>query len=164
MCEQLTNSTPMTPAPIRINFSGTLLSERAPVEDMTTCSSNCEKIITTSWCQDHFVSATGTKHALYNELNINTHNEWCYLMICWRTDVSWHHHEQMFISHKYITRCSAPLNISKVTSKCGKKISSILCYTFCATFSFSPHFDIICDLSLNRGTATWDLLVNLTKD
>lgn len=82
MCEQLTNSTPMTPAPIRINFSGTLLSERAPVEDMTTCSSNCEKIITTSQYQDHFVSATGTKHALCNELNINTHNEWCYLMIC----------------------------------------------------------------------------------
>ena len=30
----------------------------------------------------------------------------------------------------------------------------------CATFLFSPHFDVICDLLLNRRTATW----NLVKD
>ena len=32
----------------------------------------------------------------------------------------------------------------------------------CATFLFLPHFDVICDLLLNRRTATWNLLVNLT--
>ena len=31
----------------------------------------------------------------------------------------------------------------------------------CATFLFLPHFDIICDLLLNRRTATWNLFVNL---
>ena len=31
----------------------------------------------------------------------------------------------------------------------------------CATFLFLPHFDVICDLLLNRRTATWDLVVNL---
>ena len=32
----------------------------------------------------------------------------------------------------------------------------------CATFLFLPHFDVICDLLLNRRTATWNLFVNLS--
>ena len=31
----------------------------------------------------------------------------------------------------------------------------------CVTFLFLPHFDVICDLLLNRRTATWNLFVNL---
>ena len=31
----------------------------------------------------------------------------------------------------------------------------------CATFLFLPHFDVICDLLLNRRTATWNLFVNV---
>ena len=31
----------------------------------------------------------------------------------------------------------------------------------CATFLSLPHFDVICDLLLNRRTATWNLFVNL---
>ena len=31
----------------------------------------------------------------------------------------------------------------------------------CATFLFLPHVDAICDLLLNRRTATWNLFVNL---
>ena len=34
----------------------------------------------------------------------------------------------------------------------------------CATFLFLPHFDVICDLLLNRRTATWNLFVNLNCD
>ena len=30
----------------------------------------------------------------------------------------------------------------------------------CATFLFLPHFDVICDLLLDRCTATWNLFVN----
>ena len=30
-----------------------------------------------------------------------------------------------------------------------------------ATFLFLPHFDVICDLLLNRRTATWNLFVNV---
>ena len=33
----------------------------------------------------------------------------------------------------------------------------------CATFLFLPHFDVSCDLSLNRRTATWNLFVKQTK-
>ena len=29
----------------------------------------------------------------------------------------------------------------------------------CATFLFLPHFDVICDLLLNRRTATWNQFV-----
>ena len=31
--------------------------------------------------------------------------------------------------------------------------------TSCATFLFLPHFDVICDLLLDRCTATWNLFV-----
>ena len=33
----------------------------------------------------------------------------------------------------------------------------------CATFLFLPHFDVICDLLLNRRTATWNLFVKWTS-
>ena len=50
-------------------------------------------------------------------------------------------------------------NRSQETSKCGKNISDTLGYASCATFLFLPHFDVICDLLLNRRTATWNLFV-----
>ena len=31
----------------------------------------------------------------------------------------------------------------------------------CATFLFLPRFDVICDLLLNRRTATWNLFVKV---
>ena len=49
---------------------------------------------------------------------------------------------------------------SQRTSKCGKNISDTLGCASCATFLFLPHFDVICDLLLNRRTATWNLFVN----
>ena len=51
-------------------------------------------------------------------------------------------------------------NRSQMTSKCGKNISNTLGCASCATFLFLPHFDIICDLLLNKCTATWNLFVN----
>ena len=53
-------------------------------------------------------------------------------------------------------------NRSQMTSKCAKNISNTLGCTSCATFLFLPHFDVICDLLLNRRTATWNLFVNQT--
>ena len=51
-------------------------------------------------------------------------------------------------------------NRSQRTSKCGKNISDTLGCASCATSLFLPHFDVICDLLLNRRTATWNLFVN----
>ena len=50
-------------------------------------------------------------------------------------------------------------NRSQKTSKCGKNNSDTLGYASCATFLYLPHFDVICDLLLNRRTATWNLFV-----
>ena len=50
-------------------------------------------------------------------------------------------------------------NTSQRTSKCGKNISGTLSCASCATFLFLPYFDVICDLLLNRRTATWNLFV-----
>ena len=44
-------------------------------------------------------------------------------------------------------------NTSQMMSKCGKNISDTLGCAVSATFLFSPHFDIICDLLLNKHTA-----------
>ena len=52
-------------------------------------------------------------------------------------------------------------NRSQRMSKCGKKISDTLGCASCATFLILPHFDIICDLLLNRHRATWNLFVKL---
>ena len=54
-------------------------------------------------------------------------------------------------------------NRSQRTSKCGKNISDTLGCASCATFLFLPHFDVICDLLLNRRTATWNLFVKLSS-
>ena len=53
-------------------------------------------------------------------------------------------------------------NRSQRTSKCGMNISDTLGCASCATFLFLPHFDVICDLLLNRRTATWNLFVKCT--
>ena len=43
---------------------------------------------------------------------------------------------------------------SKGMSKFGKIVSDSLACSSCAIFWFLPHFDVICDLLLNRRTAT----------
>ena len=72
----------------------------------------------------------------------------------------------IIFSHKvslFIAECGCLLsNRSQRTSKCGKNISDTLGCTSCATFLFLPDFDVICDLLLNRCTATWDLFVKYT--
>ena len=41
----------------------------------------------------------------------------------------------------------------------GKNIGDTLGCASCATFLFISHFDVICDLLLNRRTANWNLFV-----
>ena len=55
--------------------------------------------------------------------------------------------------------CVWSSNRSQKTSKCGENISDTLGYASCATFLFLPHFDVTCDLLLNRRTTTWNLFV-----
>ena len=46
-------------------------------------------------------------------------------------------------------------NRSQMTSKCGKPSVSLM---------FLPHFDVLCDLLLDRFTATWNLFVLYNKE
>ena len=52
----------------------------------------------------------------------------------------------------------------KTLHKCGKNISDTLGCASYATFLFLPPFDVICDLLLNRHTATWNLFVLYNKE
>ena len=55
-------------------------------------------------------------------------------------------------------------NRSQKMSKCGKNIcSDTLACGSCTTSLFSAHFDVICDLLLNRRTVTRNLFVNSTN-
>ena len=51
-------------------------------------------------------------------------------------------------------------NRSQKTSKYGKNIIDILSYHIsCASYLLLPHFDVICDLLLNRYIPSWNLFV-----
>ena len=55
-------------------------------------------------------------------------------------------------------------NRSQRTSKCGKnKKVTHSAVPPVPVFFFLPHFDIICDLLLNRCTATWNLFVKINR-
>ena len=45
-----------------------------------------------------------------------------------------------------------------------QNISDTLGCASCAIFLFLPHFDVLCDLLLNRRTATWNLFVLCTQE
>ena len=50
-------------------------------------------------------------------------------------------------------------NRSQMTSKCGKNKKVAHEAQPSVSLMFLPHFDILCDLLLNRCTATWNLFV-----
>ena len=48
-------------------------------------------------------------------------------------------------------------NRSQMTSKCHKNKEVAHKQQSCVSLMFSPHFDVLCDLLLNRPTAIWNL-------
>ena len=55
------------------------------------------------------------------------------------------------------------LNRSQMTSKCGKNKKVAHEAQPSVSLMFLPHFDFLCDLLLNRRTATWNLFVLYNK-
>ena len=51
-----------------------------------------------------------------------------------------------------------------MTSKCGKNTKVAHEAQPSVLLMFLPHFDILCDLLLNRRTATWNLFVLYNKE
>ena len=54
-------------------------------------------------------------------------------------------------------------NRSQMTSKCGKDKKVAHEAQPSVSLMFLPHFDVLCDLLLNRRTATWNLFVAYNK-
>ena len=97
-------------------------------------------------------------------------------------------HDPLLTLALYLTnRCQVAVrlfsNRSQTMSKCGKNtkaaheaqpstslmflpqhIRDTLGCASCVTFLFLSHFDIICDLLLNRRTATWNLFALYNKE
>ena len=55
-------------------------------------------------------------------------------------------------------------NTSQMTSKCGKNKKVAHEAQPSVSLMYSPHFDVLCDLLLNRPTATWNLFVLYNKE
>ena len=56
--------------------------------------------------------------------------------------------------------CICPVIDHRGRQDVVRKSVTHLAIASCATFLFLPHFDVICDLLLDRCTATWNLFVN----
>ena len=55
-------------------------------------------------------------------------------------------------------------NRSQMTSKCGKNRKVAHEAQPSVSLMFSPHFDVLSDLLLNRRTETWNLFVLYNKE
>ena len=55
-------------------------------------------------------------------------------------------------------------NRSQMTSKCDKNKKVAHEAQLSVSLMFLPHFDVLCDLLLNRRTATWNLFVLYNKE
>ena len=55
-------------------------------------------------------------------------------------------------------------NRSQMTSKCGKNKKVAHEAQPSVSLMFLPHFDVLCNLLLNRRTATWNLFVLYNKE
>ena len=56
------------------------------------------------------------------------------------------------------------INRSQMTSKCGKNKKVAHQAQPSVSLMFLPHFDVLCDLLLNRRTAIWNLFVLYNKE
>ena len=55
-------------------------------------------------------------------------------------------------------------NRSQITSKCGKNKKVAHEAQPSVSLMFLPHFDVLCDLLLNRRMVTWNLFVLYNKE
>ena len=119
------------------------------------------------WHQNHFYVKTNPI-----KLWLLIYNTWddthiligSYLWSIGEQMLRWCHHQHILASllHKKI-RFHVVMSLfsyrSLQTRKMWKEYQWHTWQHFCATFWFSPHFDVICDLLLNWNTETWYLFV-----
>ena len=119
------------------------------------------------WCSDHIFPYPAILYHLYNKLSytrilIGSH---LWSLEDKRIDdviIKTFFNSLLYKTNRFQVAVRLFSNRSQRTSKCGKNISDTLGCASCATFLFLPHFDVICDLLLNRHTATWNLFAKQT--
>ena len=111
------------------------------------------------WCKGGFVRSyiiSSVMHAFWLVLTYGLLEDRCIDDIIIKTFFN----SLLYKTNRFQVAMHLFSNRSQRTSKCGKNISDTLGCALYATFLFLPHFDILCDLLLNRHMATWDLFVN----
>ena len=78
------------------------------------------------------------------------HSDWFSLMI--------------YLTNRFQVAVRLFSNRSQMTSKCGKNKKVAHEAQPSVSLMFLPHFDVLCDLLLNRRTATWNLFVLYNKE
>ena len=65
----------------------------------------------------------------------------------------------MYLTNRFHVAVRLFSNRSEMTSKCGKNKKVAHEAQPSVSLMFLSHFDVLCDLLLNRRTATWNLFV-----
>ena len=65
----------------------------------------------------------------------------------------------MYLTNRFHVAVRLFSNRSQMTSKCRKNKEVAHEPQASVSLLFLPHFDVLCDLLLNRPTATWNLFV-----
>ena len=78
------------------------------------------------------------------------HSDWFSLMI--------------YLTNRFQVAVRLFSNRSQMRSKCGKNKKVAHEVQLSVSLMFLPHFDVLCDLLLNRRTATWNLFVLYNKE
>ena len=71
--------------------------------------------------------------------------------------------EKIYLTNRFHVAVRLFSNRSQMTSKCGKNKKVAHEAQPSVSLMFLPHFDVLCDLLLNRRTATWNLFVLYNK-
>ena len=85
--------------------------------------------------------------------------QWNYIILCVCVCVC----ECVYLTNRFHVAVRLFSNRSQMTSKCGKNKKVAHEEQPSVSLMFLPHFDVLCDLLLNRCTATWNLFVLYNK-
>ena len=84
--------------------------------------------------------------------------------ICKLTCFQFLQYSYVYLTNRFQVAMCLFSNRSQRMSKCGKNKKVAHEAQLSVSLMFLPHFDVLCDLLLNRRTATWNLFVLYNKE
>ena len=82
----------------------------------------------------------------------------------WNISISSFNYIRLYLTNRFQVAVRLFSNRSQMTSKFGKNKKVAHEVQPSVSLMFLPHFDVLCDLLLNRHTATWNLFVLYNKE